>query len=309
MKNKKVLITGGAGYIGSRLVEKVIQCGYNVNILDCVEENSEPIKNILSIANTTYFKGSIDDEKILASCTKEVDFVIHLAGVSDGRAGKKDPALTKRINTDSIELLVRISKKAGVKRFLFASTMGVYGNKYSGELFEDFKTAPVDPYSESKAICEQSVKEAGDSDFITTSLRIAMVYGRGPKIKFDFLVNSLCFDAVEKGVLNIVGGHQRRPQIYIDDLCEIFILLLSCDTELIAGEVFNAVESSPSLSEIVFNVKEKLPDTRVVTLAGEGNIDSFSMNGDKLKKVLGFEYQTDLKRGIETLIKYFKKEN
>ena len=77
MKNKKVLITGGAGYIGSRLVEKVIQCGYYVNILDCVDENSEPIKNILSISNTTYFKGSIDDEKILASCTKEVDFVIH----------------------------------------------------------------------------------------------------------------------------------------------------------------------------------------------------------------------------------------
>lgn len=307
MKNKTVLVTGGAGYIGSRLTEKIIQSGYFVHILDNAAADLKSLKSILPPLSARYFHGSITEKKVLAECIRNVDFVIHLAGVSDGRAGKNNPELTKKTNSDSINGLLESSKEAGVQRFLFASTMGVYGNMYTCDLSEDLLVEPIDPYSESKAICEQLISKADDKDFTTASLRIAMVYGAGPKTRLDFLVNSLCYDAVKKGKLTMLDGNQRRPQIYLDDLCDIFILMLSCEKKLITRNVFNAVESNPSLSEIILNIREVLPETALDTLSKGVEIDSFVMRGDKLKKTLGYEYKTDLREGIINLINFFQR--
>jgi len=300
-----LLVTGGSGYIGACLTQMALEAGYKVHILDNAPAGNGLIQNWLQNYSCSYFEGSITDKEIISSAMTGVDFVVHLAGVSDGRAGKADPELTRRVNSDSIAQILDIAQQAGVQRFAFASTMGVYGNAYKTLLTEDLLLKPIDPYSESKAIGEECVRKAGNEHFVTTALRIAMVYGAGPRIREDFLVNRLCLDAVQKGELTITGGAQRRPQVHVKDLCSLFLAIMQYDRNIIAGQVFNMVESNPSLSEIVAAIQEALPQTVVNVLPGREHEDSFEMDGQKLAQVTAFRPSVDLKTGVQQTIQYF----
>ena len=205
-----------------------------------------------------------------------------------------------------MQQLLEVSKAAGVKRFLFASTIGVYGNQYNMLLHEDLPLNPVDPYSESKAIGESALRGANTDDFCTTALRIAMVYGLGPKVREDFLVNRLCIDAATTGRLSIMGGTQKRPQIHVDDLASLFLTLLQYDKEKICGKVFNAVESNPALSELVEVIRKLLPAIEVQLLPGRAHEDSFEMDGQLLFNQIGFRPSTPLESGMQELINYYR---
>ncbi len=301
-----LLITGGAGYIGSRLLQRAIDAGYLVHILDSIDPGESLLRDLYLQPGVRFFRGSITDRELLIESTRGVDTIVHLAGVSDGRAGKENPELTRKVNSESIGQLLNISKAAGVKRFVFASTFGVYGNKYNSPLHEGLEINPVDPYSESKATGERAVHEANTDDFCTTSLRIAMVYGLGPKVREDFLVNQLCLTAVSEGSLTIMGGGQKRPQIHVDDLAGLFLSLLQTDREKISGRVFNVVESNPSLSEIVAIIQELLPETQISLLPARPGEDTFEMDGRLLYRQLNFRPATSLKTGIQGLIDHYK---
>jgi nucleoside-diphosphate-sugar epimerase len=301
-----LLITGGAGYIGSCVVQRAVAEGYIVHILDNINPVDSPLRNLFLQPGVKFFRGSITDPETIIESTRGVDYVIHLAGVSDGRAGKENPALTHKVNSESIGQLLTLSKAAGVKRFLFASTMGVYGNKYGMMLHEGLPLNPVDPYSESKAIGESVVRNADTDDFCTTSLRIAMVYGIGPKVREDFLVNRLCINAVMEGSLMIMGGEQKRPQIHVADLANLFLILLKSEREKICGSVFNAVESNPGLTEIVQIIRDVLPATHLNMLPAREQEDSFEMDGAFLYRAVGFRPAIGLKTGILEIINHYQ---
>jgi nucleoside-diphosphate-sugar epimerase len=300
-----LLVTGGSGYIGSSLVEKALRSGYAVRVLDNTKPTDDSIQSLFANPSVRFFKGSITDSQALTESISGVDYIIHLAGVSDGRAGKENPELTRRVNIDSIEQLLSISKQAGVKKFIFASTMGVYGNRYDTALHEELPLNPVDPYSESKAIGESYVSRTNGPGFCTVSLRIAMVYGVGPKVREDFLVNKLCITAINNGRIRITGGSQKRPQIHIDDLTDLFLKLLSGSTREMCGQVFNAVGSNPSLKEIVNSIVSSLPQTRVEYLPARPDEDSFEMSGDKLAEKLRFRPAKSLDKGIAEIIQHY----
>jgi nucleoside-diphosphate-sugar epimerase len=296
-KRQTILITGGAGYIGSVLVHKAVSKGFNVNILDKVED-----ENFHDNQTVKFFSGSITDHKTIEESLSGADFVIHLAGISDARAGKENPELTKKTNIDSLKCLLEISQKAGVKRFLFASTMGVYGNKYSIPLKEDLPLDPIDPYSESKAAGEEIIRSENSDCFTTTSLRLAMVYGYSPSMRYDFIVNRLTLDAIEKKQITIMGGEQKRPQVYIDDLSGIFLEFLLADKSLISDEAYNVVGVNPTIEEISTIIRQKLPDTEIKKLPLRNNEDSFEMDGSKLNTVIKYNQQKSLDKGIESII-------
>lgn len=301
-----LLVTGGAGYIGSHLVARAIDAGYTVHILDSADPEQDALRSLFSHASVRYFQGSITDRETLAESMAGVHAVVHLAGISDGRAGKENPELTRRVNTESMEGLLSVARSSGVHRFVFASTMGVYGNAYATPLHEELPLNPVDPYSESKAVGEEAVRAANTADFCTTSLRIAMVYGVGPKVREDFLVNKLCILAVREGKLSIMGGAQRRPQIHIDDLALLFLQLLQTESSTVCGGTFNAVESNPSLSEIVTLIREILPDMQLDVLPARANEDSFEMDNSLLHQQIGFQPRTDLRAGLQEIITHYQ---
>jgi nucleoside-diphosphate-sugar epimerase len=301
MDFNKILITGGAGYIGSCLIQKALDQNYFVNVLDSSEL-------IINDPRVSFFRGSIEDKNLLQTSLVGVDIVYHLAGVSDGRQGKLNPELTKKINSDSIDLILELAKHAGVRKFFFASTFGVYGNQYDIPLTEDLSPNPIDPYSISKAICEERIFAINSDVFNTYIFRIAMVYGVGPKIRLDFLVNNLCEQAIKNGKLNIIGGDQQRPQVNVNDVCDLFLRIIKEDKNL-DGQVFNVIESNPSIKEISDIIKKILPNTILHFEPLVQNQDSFVMNGLKLQKLIDFEYTTNLEAGITDLINYFRNYN
>lgn len=300
MSITRILITGGSGYIGSSLIQKALDLNYIVNVID----NSD-----LAIQDDRiqFFKGSILDAELLSASLAGVDVVYHLAGVSDGRQGKLNPEWTKKVNSDSIDFILAAAQKASVKRFFFASTFGVYGNQYSSAITEDFPLNPVDPYSLSKAICEEKIFKANQIDFLTCSFRIGMVYGLGPKLRLDFLINNLCQQAVQSNCLKIVGGQQRRPQVHIQDLCSILTLAAEMDATKLSDGVFNVVSSNPSVAEIATTIKEIVPSIKLEMEPSVQVIESFMVIGSKLEEKTGFHYSIDLKNGIEELITHFIK--
>ena len=303
-KPQTLLVTGGCGYIGSQLVRRALAGGYQVRVLD--SSVPETADQDLPLQNIQFFRGSITDRRIIEACTAGADYLVHLAGVSDGRAGKADPERTRRVNSETTGQLLQIAREAGVQRFLFASTMGVYGNQYDIPLIEALPLKPVDPYSASKAAGEAFVTAAAGPTFCTTSLRIAMVYGAGPKIREDFLLNQLCKTAVTAGSLTIMGGRQRRPQIHLDDLASLFLSLLHSPMQDINGKAFNAVESNPTLLDMVQQIQEALPRTDLNVLPARESEDSFEMNGRLLAEVTGFRPATSLSAGVRGLINHYQ---
>jgi nucleoside-diphosphate-sugar epimerase len=306
-KKQTILITGGAGYVGSVLALEALKIGFKVNILDRLESPNEAIKSFLNYRDVNYFQGNLTEIDKLEQSTKGVDFVIHLAGISDGKAGKANPELTKKINVDTLEQILRISKASGVQKFIFASTMGVYGNGYKIPLTENLVPKPIDPYSESKAIGEEIVMSANDLSFSTTNLRIAMVYGVSPAMRSDFIVNRLTLDAIEKKHLTIMGGLQKRPQIHTSDLSNLFLRLLSLNKKVISGQCYNAVCDNPSINNIITIIKSKMADTQIEVLPARPNEDSFEMDGNKLLKQTGFNYQKSLSDGIQEMMNMYSK--
>ena len=306
-----VLVTGAAGYIGSLLSKKILEAGHNLIFFDLNHSDVPEINGITNHPRCKTYYGDLRNSNLINEVVNDCDIVIHLAGISDGRMGKKDPELTKEINIKATKHLIENAKNAGVKRFLFASTIGVYGNKYSEPLTEKLGLNPVDPYSESKAIGEEILMKTTDADFVTCSLRIAMVYGLSIITRFDFLVNQLVKIAIENGEISIVGGKQKRPQVHVQDITHFYLNLINIDSSLISSKSFNVVSENPSVNELTKRIKNYLPKTKINLLPERKNEDSFEMDGTKIKNELGLHPKYEFAKGINELINYLNqsKEN
>jgi nucleoside-diphosphate-sugar epimerase len=302
-----LLITGGSGYIGSALVREALASGYRINVLDNASLPADPqLHAALGCGDIQMFQGSITQYDVVQKSLRDVVGVVHLAGISDGRAGKANPELTRRINAETMETLLEEVAKAGVARFVFASTMGVYGNSYTDPLTEDLPMRPVDPYSESKAIAEKFVADADSASLQTVSLRIAMVYGADVRIREDFLVNNMCLQAVKTKRLQVLGGAQQRPQIHIRDLTSVILSMFSSRGRAICRTAVNVVESNPSLLRIAETICDVLPDTYMEVTPSQAVTDTFVMSGARLSDLTGFVPKYQLRDGIAQTIRYFQ---
>ncbi|HWY10647.1 MAG TPA: SDR family oxidoreductase, partial [Bacteroidia bacterium] len=248
------------------------------------------------------FEGDIRDIEVVKKALNAADVLIHLAGMSDGRMGKKNPKLTKEVNFNSFENILVIARQSGVKRVLFASTSGVYGNKYNETLTEYLKPDPADPYSESKLNCEKMLSSYSDNCFTTCSVRSAMVYGSSPNMRFDFLINQLIKIAIEKSKLSILGGTQKRPQIHINDLSDVFLKLITVNSNSITKQSFNAVTFNPTVLDLAKAIKELIPATEIEILPPRKGEETFELDGSKLSNVIGPYHKTSLTEGIEEII-------
>jgi nucleoside-diphosphate-sugar epimerase len=305
----KVLVTGGAGYVGCVLVPKLLEAGYEVVVYDLMLFGADGLPHHTKLQ---VIEGDIRDLPALKLSMKGVDGVIHLACISNDPSFELDPELSKSINFDSFEPLVLACKESGVRRFIYASTSSVYGVSDAPEVTETHKLVPLTDYNKYKGLSEPFLLRHQSPEFTTVIIRPATICGYSPRMRLDLTVNILTNLAVNKGQITVFGGSQQRPNIHIEDIAELYVQLLETPKELIAGEIFNAAYQNHTVSELAVMVKkiveqempEKAPIT--ITTTTSNDLRSYHVSSRKIKEKLGYVPKRSVEDAIRGLCRAFK---
>lgn len=300
---KSVFITGGAGYVGAVLVPKLLAQGYRVTVIDLMIYGEDVLPDH---ENLTKIKGDIRDTELMATSIPGHDAVIHLACISNDPSFELNPDLGKSINLDPFEPMVKIAKEGGVKRFIYASSSSVYGIKEEPNVTEDMELLPLTDYSKFKAQCETILAKYDDDEFVTVTVRPSTVCGYSPRLRLDLVVNILTNLAINKGQITVFGGDQLRPNIHIEDMCDVYLMMLEIDADKIQNKIFNAGYENFKVKEIAQMVKNVIGDqVEIVTTPTDDN-RSYHVSSQKIKSELGFAPKRTVEDAIDDLRKAFE---
>jgi nucleoside-diphosphate-sugar epimerase len=304
-----VLVTGGAGYVGAVLVPKLLDQGYRVRVIDLFLFGDDVLPAHPRLETV---KGDIRDQALLKQVTSGMDAVIHLACISNDPSFALNPALSRSINYDCFDPLVRISKEAGVKRFIYASTSSVYGVSDAPEVTEEHPLVPLTDYNKYKGMCEPILLRHQSPEFTTVIIRPATVCGYSPRLRLDLTVNILTNLAVNTRKITIFGGTQKRPNIHIEDISDLYVALLTTPAELIAGKTFNAGYQNFTVAELGRMVKDtvsrEMPELGPIAIETTTSDDlrSYHVSSDKIKRELGWTPERTLEDAVVDLCRAFK---
>ena len=305
-KGWTVLVTGGAGYIGSVLVPKLLGRGHRVTVLDLYPYGDDVLDSVQGYLNLKQIKGDFRDRQTLEEALSGCDAVIHLACVSD--ASSHDPAtdFMTSVNYDAFQPLVRAAKKAGVKRFIYASSFCVYGVKDEPEVTEELPLDPPTEFSKHKLLCEKTLKEESAPGFVTCTLRPSIACGYAPSQRLDLIVNAFTHDALRKGRISVFGGSQKRPHIHIDDMADLYLHLLNQPDTKIDGKVFNAGSENLTLLELADIVKTVVDGDLPIIVEPTDDLGSYRVSSDRLHRELGFRPRHKVKDAVSGLVAAFR---
>jgi nucleoside-diphosphate-sugar epimerase len=308
LKFRNVLITGGAGYVGSALVQELLRKGYNVIVYD-LYLYGEVFSHLKDNPNLVEIKADIRDKKKLIEATKNVDAIIHLACISNDPSFELDSRLGKSINYDAFFNLLDAAKINRVRRFIYASTSSVYGVKKEKNVKEDAICEPLTDYSKYKLECEKLLLEFGkNNDIEHVIVRPATVCGYAPRLRLDLVVNILTIHALINRKIKIFGGTQLRPNINVKDMLRVYELMLSAPKEKINGEVFNTGYQNYSVEELAKKVKDVIGDPNIaLEYVPTSDIRSYHINSDKIKNALGFEPKYTIEDAVQSLVDAYTK--
>ena len=305
---KNVLVTGGAGYVGTLLAPQLRAAGYNVSVYDIMyygcELKPQPRLKII--------EGDIRDTAKFRDACGGVDAVIHLACISNDAGFELDEKLSEDINYKCFEPMVVAAKEQGVKRFIYASSSSVYGYSEAPRVTEDHPLVPLTLYNKFKGLCEPVLFKHQSKDFVCVTIRPATICGYSPRMRLDLSVNILTNHAVKNNKISVFGGEQQRPNLHIQDMCDLYKLLLELPDEKIAGETFNAGYQNQSIMEIAKIVKKVVQeefrekgDIPIVTTPSN-DTRSYRITSDKIAAKLGFRPKRTIEDAVRDLCRAFK---
>jgi len=302
-----VLVTGGAGYVGSGLLRELLSEDYYVTCVDKLMFGGESLLDIWHNKNFTFIKCDVNDwdsfNKILSD--NNFDAVIHLAAIVGDPACKMHSDLANKTNWDSSKWLIDKCKEIGISKFLFASTCSNYGKMDDPESYldEDSKLAPVSLYAELKVKFEQYMLNeiTKSDDFVPTSLRFSTVYGLSPRMRFDLTVNEFTKDLSLDRELVIFGEQFWRPYCHVKDFSNAFITVLKSPTEKVAYNVFNVGDTQENYTKqmLIDEIKKVLPESKIKYVEKNEDPRDYRVNSDKIKRELGFEITMRVSDGIK----------
>jgi|APCry1669189241_1035207.scaffolds.fasta_scaffold01794_2 nucleoside-diphosphate-sugar epimerase len=311
-KHSTVAVIGGAGYVGAVLVPRLLREGYRVRVLDLFIYGEEALADVRNHPSLEVWKGDVRDQELVRTVVRGCDALIHLACISNDPSVELDPALSQSVNYDSFGPVVKISKEEGVRRFIFASSGSVYGVSDSPQVTEDHPLVPVSLYNKYKAMCEPVLLAEASPTFVPVAVRPATICGYSPRQRLDLTVNILTNHAVNNGRITVFGGAQMRPNLHMEDMVDLYCLLLTVPDEKISGKIFNAGYQNYTVAEtaevIRDVVRQELPekaDVDIVTTPSD-DIRSYRINSDKVQRELGFVPKKTIEDGARDLIRAFK---
>jgi nucleoside-diphosphate-sugar epimerase len=299
----KVLVIGGAGYIGSALVEKLLKLGLKVSVLDAMHFGEEPLSHVAGHPNLALIREDFRHIEALTRAMNGVGSVIHLGGLVGDPACAVDCDLTVDVNVTATKVIGEIAKARGVRRFIFASSCSVYGA--SDEIVnETSRFNPQSLYARSKVASEAVLGTLNSRDFAVTCLRFATIYGISGRTRFDLVVNLLCAKAVRDRNITVYGADQWRPFVHVEDVARAITMTLLAPLHLVAGEAFN-VGSEPqnyTLGELAQLIQKQVPDAEITSDDGFVDKRNYRVSFVKIQSRLGFVPDWTIERGIAQVV-------
>ena len=311
LNNKTVLVAGGAGYVGTELINKFISNNVNVICLDLLIYGDESLNNFSNKKNFRFVKGDIRDWKLIKDITQNVDFVINLAAIVGDKPCESAPDSAVQINYNGNILLAEAAKKNRVKKFIFASTCSNYGisdpNSYANE--ESFLN-PVSLYAETKIDSEKILKNLSTENFSTTSLRFATAFGISKRTRFDLTVNSFAFEALHNKKIIVFAENTWRPYIHVSDMANIIFDIIGLDNNLVSGQIYNAGKTSQNHTkkDLVKFLLELLPQTEIKFISSIDDRRDYRVSCKKIEKLIEMKNTKSVKKGFEEIINAFNQK-
>lgn len=301
----KILVIGGAGYLGSVLARKLLFKGYNVRVLDNLTYGDYGIKDLISNPKFELVKGDIKDISNIVNAIKGVDAVIHLAAIVGDPACAVNPQDTIETNCLAMYNIIETCKLCMVNRVIFASTCSVYGASSNPNeiLTEDSALRPVSLYAQSKIKCENKIIEAMDGNFYPTILRMATLYGYSPNMRFDLVVNLLIAKAFFDKKITIFGGDQWRPFLHLEDAAEAYIRCLEAPIEKVSGRIFNLASENYKINDIGDMIKSVFPEADLDISDKVSDRRNYRVSSDKIFDAIEFKAKNKISNGITEIKK------
>ena len=305
-RHSRVLVVGGAGYIGSLLVERLLEMHYNVRVLDRLVYGDEALRPVKDNPDFELMVGDCRNIQDVVKAVRGVESIIHLAAIVGDLACDQDRASALEVNYAATRMLIEIAKGNGVSRLVFASSCSVYGAT-DCEVDEGSAVSPISLYGQTKVDSEEALLAARTETFHPTILRFATVFGLSHRPRFDLVVNLLAAKASQDGVVTIFNGHQWRPFLHVRDVAEAVARVLDAPARLVGGEVFNIGDSrlNYTLSDIAEIVGEVFPETRIEHIENDDR-RNYRVSFDKCQQRIGFRARYSIQDGLQELKKAFE---
>ena len=300
-----ILVTGGAGYVGSVLVPSLLAKGHHVTVFDTFwfwtdEQHYAQTVGITGNKNLRLVKGDLRNIKDIDTALAGCDTVIHLACISNDPSSELNAVFTHAVNYTGSVQLIDAAKAARVRRFIYASSSSVYGVKKELNVTEDLLLEPLTQYSRLKIEIEHYLLHRLDENFCGVVLRPSTVCGYSPRQRFDVIVNILTHSALTKGKIIVLGGEQLRPNIHMKDMVRAYEALVDAPISKINRKVYNVGDENKTVLEIAQIVKEVVGNV-VMEVMPTNDPRSYHVCSDKIRNELGFELQHTIRESIVEL--------
>lgn len=309
---KKILVVGGAGYVGSVLVHELLERGYAVKVFDRLYYGDRGLKEVMDRVEL-----EVGDMRTMEPAVLEdVDAVINLGGLSNDPTAEYNPKANYEMNTVATGSLAQLCKEMGVKRYIFASSCSIYdvgeGDDTRDVLLDE--TCEVNPkaaYSRSKHDAEKILLSMTGEDFCPVILRKGTIYGFSARMRYDLVVNTFVKSALDKGYMTIFfGGEMWRPLIEVRDAAKAYIRCLQADEEVVKGQVFNISYRNFRISELALHVREALKESGMdadirVDYRYRG-VRSYRVSTEKAEKALGFKPTISVQESVQEMVEKIK---
>lgn len=310
MSKGTVLVTGGLGYVGSRLCPHLLRAGWSVRTIDLALYGEAGHEALLAAPEWkggwskrfAWIQGDIRDPSAVRDACAGVDAVIHLAAISNDPTGEVDEVLTRQVNFDAVGLLLAVAKDRGVRRFINASSSSVFGVKKEQDVVESLEPEPITAYSRYKMLSEWLVITAADERFCAVNIRPATICGWSPRQRFDLTVNKLTADAALKGVITVHGGEQRRPNVAMSDVLDLYAHLLEVDASRVNRRTFNFGFENMKVIDIARLIQEVLGGRARIEVTSTKDLRDYHIAATRLCEALDYRPRSSIRAAVEELL-------